>query len=61
MKYKILSDTNIFSLEKSVEGYLKEGWKISGGVTVLPTSRYPGAKYFQTIYREEEQILKKIK
>ncbi len=38
--YKIVKSDSLQKLEIEVQRYLKNGWSVSGGVTIVPESGY---------------------
>jgi hypothetical protein len=51
MQYKIITNTISYSLAVEVEKYLKEGWKLSGGVSTHCEGRYTTV-YCQALFKE---------
>lgn len=56
MKYRILSASTIIDLEELVLHYLKNDYKLAGGVFVISPSNHNHFywSYLQTVYKEEK-------
>lgn len=54
MRYKIISNINSWEVEKGVEHYLNEGYKLYGNISVISVSGNR-AWYTQTLIKEEKE------
>jgi len=52
MKYKILRSGELKGLQRTVNEYLKNGWRVTGGVSVC--GGYGHAHFHQAMIKEEK-------
>jgi hypothetical protein len=45
--YKIITDYSNEHLEISISSYLKRGWSLVGGVSMVATDHVEGSEYFE--------------
>lgn len=55
LKYKIVEAETVTELENGVDMFLQHGWKLQGGIAVLPQTADDKVGFFQTIIKEVDE------